>query len=363
MKTVPFVIAFASLVALSILAAPTKHGSVAVAATPTPTPVALQYDEISRFIVAPATPPAPGSFGEDFALAMSASPMPGSPGSNAATPAPKHHGLGGLVGGMIPGMSGGNPGDASAGGPPVGAMSMMNMMRTGRLMRYTYYYTKGWIREDDPIAQTATISKCNEHIFITLDLAKKTYTQMSTQPQGSNCFEMPAMDGGRPGARAPQTNAAPGTEDLAISAKSQNLGPKTIEGIATTGSSADMSMAATNATGSCQNAQFSMSTVKYISEIGKPRAYCPLSSRPAVATDPTQVAAQGGCKPAIHGSPASMSGMNSNKLEMYILLNYSSQESRGHAVGMLTERGHVAWLYKPQADQLFSIPPDFTAAQ
>jgi hypothetical protein len=363
MKTVPFVIAFASLVALSILAAPAKHGDVAVAATPTPTPVALQYDQISRFIVAPATPPAPGSFSEDFQLAMSASPMPGSPGSNAATPAPKHRGLGGLVGGMIPGMSSGNPGDASAGAAPAGAMAMMNMMRTGHLMRYTFYYTKGWIREDDPLAQTATISKCNEHIFITLDLAKKTYTQTSTQPAGGNCVEMPSMSGGRPGGGSPQANTAPGTEDLTISAKSQNLGPKTIEGIATSGNSSDLSMASTNATGSCQNAQFGMSTVTYISQIGKPRAYCPLSSRPAVATDPTQVAARGGCKPAIHGSPGSMSAMNGNKLEMYILLNYNSQESRGHAVGMLTERGHVAWLYTPQADQLFSIPPDFTAAQ
>ncbi|HUA09749.1 MAG TPA: hypothetical protein VMA98_10785 [Candidatus Acidoferrales bacterium] len=322
---------------------------LAAAPTPTPTPVALQYDEISRVIVAPATPPAPGNFGEDYQLAMSASSQSAQP-----TPPPRR-GLGGMIGGMM------MPGGPGGGGMPPGAMAMMNLMKTGHLVRYTFYYTKGWIREDDPVAQTATISKCNEHSFITLDLAKKTYVQTSTQPQG-NCFEMPSM-GGPPGRGAPsQSNAQPGTEDLDIDATSQNLGPLTIDGIATNGTNANVTMTTTNATGSCRNAQFGMTTVTYVSSIGKPRAYCPLTTNQYVATNPAQMAAQGGCKPALHGSASGMF-TNSQKLEMYLLMNADSPQMRGRSVGMLTERGHVAWLYRPQADPLFEIPPGFTASQ
>ncbi len=360
MRMIPFLIGTAMLAAFGVLLVPGSPGTVAVAATPTPTPVALQYDEISRVIMAPATPPAPGAFPTDYQLAMSAAPPPATP-ANVATPAPRPHGIVGSLSGVIPGMPGGSntgegpPGGAGGAGPGMngsssGSMGMMNMMRTGHVVRYTFYYTKGWIRQDDPVAQTATISKCNEHIFITLDLAKKTYTQSSTQAS-SDCFQMP-MSGasGRGGG-----NAQPGTEDLTIDATSQNLGPKTLDGIPTNGASSDLTMASTNATGSCQNSQYSMSQVAYISNITKPRAYCLLAAAP----DPTHTT-QGGCKPTLHGS-GSMN-FNSTKLEMYLLMNTTPPQSRGHSVGMLTERGHVTWLLKPQADPLFVVPAGFTPA-
>ncbi|MGB6985760.1 MAG: hypothetical protein WBD74_07265 [Candidatus Aquilonibacter sp.] len=371
MRMIPLFIGIAVLAAFGLLLAPGSPGTVAVAATPTPTPVALQYDEISRVIMAPGTPPAPGAFAADYQLAMSAPPPQATP-SNIQTPAPRPHGIVGSLSGVIPGMPGGSnteegaPGDASgAGGPgmhgmPAGTMTMMNIMRTGHLVRYTFYYTKGWIRQDDPVAQTATISKCNEHVFITLDLAKKTYTQTSTQGS-SDCFQMPTMGGpaGRGGSAS--RNTAPGTEDLTIDATLQNLGPKTIDGIPTNGASSDLTMASTNATGSCQNSQFSVSQVSYISNITKPRAFCPLAAAPGVATDPTQIAAQGGCKPTLHGT-GSMN-FNSTKLEMYLLMSTTPQQSRGRSIGMLTERGHVTWLLKAQADPLFEVPAGFAPAQ
>jgi hypothetical protein len=370
MRMIPLVIGIAMLAAFGVLA-PGSPGSVAVAATPTPTPVALQYDEISRVIMAPATPPAPGTFGEDYQVAMSAAAPQATP-SNIETPAARPHGIMGSLSGVIPGMPGGsNTGEgppaqtaSSGGGPgnaPSGAMGMMNLMRTGHLMRYTFYYTKGWIREEDPVARTATISKCNEHIFITLDLAKRTYTQTNTQPQGSNCFQMPMSGGGSPRGGGAQSNAQPGTEDLTIDATAQDLGPKTIEGIPTTGSSSNLTMASTNATGSCKNSQFGMARVVYVSRIGKPRAYCPLTSAPLVASDPTQVAAQGGCKPTLHGGGTGMN-FNSQNLEMYLLMTMQSAEMRGRSMGMLTERGHVTWFLKPQADPLFEVPAGFTPA-
>src|SRR5689334_7034233 len=112
------------------------HRGTAVAVAATPTPAALQYDEINRPIVPPATPPAPGSFQVDYQAII------GSATASNGTPAPKHRGgLGGMLNAV---MSGQVP---DQGDPE----QMMQRMRMGHLTRYTYY--KGWIREDDPVAQ------------------------------------------------------------------------------------------------------------------------------------------------------------------------------------------------------------------
>lgn len=332
----------------------------AVAATPTPAPVALQYDEISRIIVAPAAAPAPGTFADDYKLAMSARPAQVSQSSSIDAPTLKSRGISGSLAESIPGEPGGTntseslgdavSGPSASGGAASRAVTMANLTHAGRLIRYTFYFTKGWIREDDPVAQTATISKCDEHVFITLNLAKKTYLQTDTGPQGTDCFQMPGT----------ARNAKPGTEDLTIDATPQALGSKTIDGIATTGASANVTMTAANATGSCQNGQLSLSRIAYVSDIQKPRAYCPLANAPAVATVPTQFAAQGGCAPTLHGNAASM-GV-ADKLEMYLLLNVAPPPG-GRAIGMLTERGHVTVLDASAADPLFGVPAGFTAAR
>src|SRR5271155_1691292 len=183
------------------------HPAAAVAATPTP--VALQYDEITRMVMPPATPPAPGSFQVDFQAIMSnaTATTASAPGSEPAspTPAPHHHGLGSLVGSIMSGTvpesnggesSGGDQGDQGSGamagmGGMGGGQQMRQRMRMGTLTRLAYY--KGWIRTDDPVMQTATISKCQEHQFISLDLAKKTYRITNTQPA---CHPMPNMPTG-----------------------------------------------------------------------------------------------------------------------------------------------------------------------
>lgn len=322
---------------------------LAVAATPTPAPVALQYDEISRIVVAPATPPAPGAFADDYKLAMSTRPTQSSQASSIDTPTLKTYMKTGSLAESIPGEPGGaNTGDlgSNEAPPPQSATPVQAV----RVVRYTFYFTKGWIREDDPIAQTAIISKCDEHVRITLNLAKKTYVQTNADAKGgADCFQMPGM----------QSSARPGTEDLTIDATSQDLGAQTIDGIATSGSSANMTMAATNATGSCRNGQLALTRVAYISTIPKPRAYCPLASAPTVATDPAQLAVQGGCNPTLHGSGASGSAA-STMLEMYLLMNMTM---RGRSVGMLTERGHVTVLEASDADPLFEVPAGFTPAR
>lgn len=332
---------------------------LAVAATPTPAPVALQYDEIARVIVAPATPPAPGGFADDYKLAMSARPIQGAPSSIIDTPTLKSKGIVGGGAGVTPGEPGGsNTGDSisdavsgqsnSAG--ETSRVATASLIHTGRLIRYTFYVTKGWIREDDPVGQTVAISKCDEHVFIVLNLAKKTYVQTDTGPKGTDCFQMPGT----------AADPKPGTEDLTIDATTQDLGAKTIDGIATTGTSANVTMAAASAAGSCRSGALNISRITYVSNIQKPRAYCPLANAPAVATEPTQFAAQGGCKPTLHGSAAA-TDFTGTKLEMYLLMNVLPPD--GRSIGMLTERGHVTVLDASAADPLFEVPAGFTAAR
>ncbi|HET9029183.1 MAG TPA: hypothetical protein VFN49_03330, partial [Candidatus Aquilonibacter sp.] len=278
MKHMPTALAFGGAAVIALLALPTARTSAAPKPTPTPTPVALQYDELSRMVLAPATPPPPGSFQDDYKLAMT-------PPSNVAeqpTPPKRHGGLGNLLNAAMNPMGAAvdqaseNAADRMAQnmmGPAMGAsMQMMNMLRNGHVVRYTYYWSKSWVREEDPVAQMATISKCRQHQFITLDLAKKTYRISDTTPKG--CDTMPQQSASR---SAPTVrNEAPGTVDMTVSANAKSLGPKTLDGIHTNGSNHDFQMAMTNATGSCHNGAMLMTMTSYVSGIRKPRAYCPL---------------------------------------------------------------------------------------
>ncbi|HET9030783.1 MAG TPA: hypothetical protein VFN49_11475, partial [Candidatus Aquilonibacter sp.] len=297
------------------------------------------------------------------------------PPSNVAeqpTPPKRHGGLGNLLNAAMNPMGAAvdqaseNAADHMAQnmmGPAMGAsMQMMNMLRNGHVVRYTYYWSKSWVREEDPVAQTATISKCRQHQFITLDLAKKTYRISDTTPKG--CDTMPQQSASR---SAPTVrNEAPGTVDMTVSANAKSLGPKTLDGVHTNGSNHDFQMAMTNATGSCHNGAMLMTMTSYVSGIRKPRAYCPLVTPKYVASEPGDIV-RGGCKPTFKAT-ASGNVMNrsSDFLEMYVLTSMSGgdtiEQARANAgkFNQLLERGNVAFLYRTQADPLFEIPPGFT---
>jgi len=333
--------------------------------TPTPTPVAIAYDEVSRMVAPSSTPPPPGSFQADYQLALQGTSMTGtaSEGASTPTPAPKHHGLGGLLNTVTnpmgnagpPGPQGGPPGMMGGGG------AMMNMMRYGHAVRYTFYWSKNWEREDDPVAKIATITKCPQHQIIHLDLAKQTYTIEDTSPHAASCDTSTTaqpMMGGR-------MNAQPGTADMTLKSTTQNLGPKTLENIPTTGSSRAFDMVMSNATGSCRDGQFGMTTVAYVSGIHKQRAYCPLSMPKFVASSAGEAISSGGCKPTMHSQTTGNPMANtSDFLEMYLLttMHQGAASSGGSGFSQLLERGNVDWLYKPQADPLFEVPPGFTQA-
>lgn len=331
MKRALFFLAAITLVAFLV---PGLGGRRGVAVAATPTPAALQYDEINRMVIPPATPPAPGTFQDDYKAVVAAASSGGQQ--------PHGGGLSGMIGAMMHNPEG-----------------MMSAMTVGHLTRYTYY--KGWIRTDDPVAQTATIEKCAEHQFITLNLANKTYTISNTQPPCPS----PMTPMGRPMHGAPEKQE-PGTVDMTVKASGQNLGPLTIDTIPTTGSQGDVSMSMTNATGSCRDGQFGMNVTSYVSQIATPRAYCPLP-RTMTASAPEMMASQGGCKPTMHADVAGGSFFSGEgtHLVMYRRSSMSAgagENSRMSGMNMVMERGNVKWLSGADADALFAVPAGFTQA-
>ena len=354
-------IGFAVLaVALAVCFAPWSGGrNAAVAATPTP--AALQYDEIDRMVVPPATPPAPGSWPADYQAVLATVPQPGAAG---ASPAPGKHGLGSLLSHVM----GGNPQDQGGGDYSAAmgnATEMMQMMKAGRLVRYTYY--KGWIRTDDPMTQTATIEKCDQHQYITLNLAAKTYAVSNTQPPCASQGGMPPVAAMH---RAAGMNQDPGTADMTVKSTSQNLGPLTIDGIGTNGWDRSMEMSSTNATGSCHDSSFKMGVTVYVSQIAVPRPSCPLPHTMGAPIE-GMASVMGGCKPTMHVQGGAGGFMDDlNKLVLYrrmMMGDFAIQSDAAdmqihNRMAMVTERGNVAWLSGAPADALFAIPPGFTQA-
>lgn len=317
------------LLAAANAANPTSRAAAAARPAPTPTPVAIAYDEINRMAFAQVTPPPVGAFSADYERITSAA-------ANPQQSVPR--GISGMINRAMGVQN---------------AENAMANLQSGTLKRYTFYWVKGWIRVDDPLAHTATIYKCRERQTIYLDLAKKTYrvvnetgTQASSQPSEST-DENPYA----------QQMAQPGTATMTVTAKASALGPKVIEGIQTQGYDSSNSLAMTNATGSCRNGSFSSHVVEYISNINEQRAYCPL---PGVASGEgaRYGGPPGGCKPNVVAHQTGSVHPPANKLAMYRLAEFGAGQGQGGS--MVLERGHVTWLYNPDIPPLFTVPADFT---
>ncbi|HEY9084765.1 MAG TPA: hypothetical protein VIN40_02300 [Candidatus Tyrphobacter sp.] len=326
--------AVAAVAAIVIIAGGLQHSSASAAAPRiTPTPVALQYEQISRFVLT-GTPPPPGAFQDDRASIM----------ASANAPQSQHHGLFGNIMNSVQ-----------------TAESAMQSLQNGFLSRTTYY--RNWVRTDDLVHQTATITKCELHQYIELDLAHHTYKITSTEPS-----PQPAPAPGNYSSGTTTMNAgAPGTVDMTVTASSQNLGARTIEQIPTHGRSSSVSLVMANATGSCRNGSMSMDMEEYISGVGIPRPYCPIPHLSNVPTSPQEYVVRGGCRPRFHGSASGMSAFGSHdtgsRLAMYTRMRFGAGQTQGQGMQMVTESGNVRWLYKPEADAFFSIPPGFTRQQ
>ena len=296
-----------------------RVGHIAVAAMPTP--AALQYDEITRMIMPPATPPPPGTFQADYQAVA---------GESADQ---RQHGLGAAIEDMM-----GNPAE------------VMEKMSRGQITRYAYY--KGWIRTDYFATNTAIIQKCSEHQYVTLDLNKKTYAVQNTAPAclATNGIKIPGAPGGS------SNHSEPGTADMTVSGSSKDLGPLTIDGIGTVGYDMNLSMNTANATGSCRNNDFSTSQTKYVSQIHVPRPFCPLPRTMSSGGMMAQ-AGGGGCEPRMHATGNIRGyGDDMDRLVLYMHMAMGGQQQ---GMNIVIERGNVKWLSGASADDLFSIPPDF----
>jgi len=314
--------------------------SIVAATAAPPKYVGLQYDEIARMVLAPATAPPPGTFADAYQKILADAPA-----AAASTPAPRR---GGLFGGLISGITN------AAGQAEEAANQMQVALNDGTLTRLAYY--NGWVRTDNVTAKTAVIDKCAQHQAIELDLARKTYKIIDTGAGPAPCVTV------QPPMGQQRVNEAPGTVDLTVTSKTVNLGPKALQGVPTRGSTDTTQMAMTNATGSCSNGSFGAETERYVSNIAVPRRMCPFPKGSGSVT-PVDMVVQGGCKPTIHGSATGMYWMRAgDKLEMYNRVTMLSGQSAGQFQSVM-QRGNVLWLTKPQADALFSVPPGFTQTQ
>jgi hypothetical protein len=316
---------------------------------------ALQYDEIVRVAMPPASPAPPGAFQTDYATIMGGRQSTVG-ATSSPTPPPKR----GLFSSISQIMSGSGPGAGA------NVMNAMAQFQQGHLTRYTHY--KNWLRVDDPVAQTATIEKCDQHQFISLDLAHRTYSITSTLPTAA--CHTPAMPMGPRGTVV--ENEAPGTGDITLSMTNAGLGPQTLDGIATNGYTRSFEYRSTNSTGSCKDGDFKMMTTSYVSTIAIPRLFCPMPKVMGVPSSPTSYVVHGGCKPRMHGALQSAAGnafgsMDSRFLTMYLSTSFGAGSSSGggppgamRGFGTVTERGNVKWLDDAAAQALFSVPAGFT---
>jgi hypothetical protein len=334
-RYVPMTLASFALVALLLGSHAPNAGSRALAAvkpTPTPTPVAIAYDEINRMAFAQITPPPVGAFGGDYQNIMTT--------VQSAPQQQKPHGLGGFL--------------SHAMGVPDNMQNPMQAMQLGTLKHYTFYWVKGWIRVDDPVAHTAVIYKCHEHQTIYLDLAKKTY-RIVNDVDASSQPEMPPGMAGNPYA---QKMMEPGTATMSVDAKAISLGPQTVEGINTQGYDSTNALSITNATGSCHDGSFSSRVVEYVAGFNEQRAYCPLPGHPMGGGASQYGGPVGGCKPAFSVHQSGTVHPNPDRFRMYRMAQFNTAQGQGGA--MVMERGHVNWLYNPDIPPVFEIPADFT---
>lgn len=305
--------------------------------------VGLQYDEIVRMVMPQDTPPPPGSFADAYRQILADAPA-----TSDQTPAPKRHGLAGLIGNIT------NAEQQMS----QAANQMQSFVKDGHLTRQAFY--NGWVRTDDVVAKTAVIEKCKQHEVIDLDLAHKTYKIVDTSVDPHAACPTPDMPG--PSGRPQVVNEAPGTATLKITAKETALGPMTVQNVPTSGYTNTVQMAMTNATGSCKNGSFGVEQTRYVSRLAVPRRYCPLPKTRAVPTTPVDVVVRGGCKPTMTANAPHMYwDADSGKLEMYSRMAMLSGDAGSNGrFTTVTQRGNVNWLTKAQADALFSVPAGFT---
>jgi hypothetical protein len=324
-------ILLAAVLAAPLFASPPSPSAAAQAG--------LTYGEVTRFVPSDQPAPQPGTFATDFQAAVDA--------QKALSASTQHHGLFSVI------MNAANM-----------AKNAMNAFTKGSAS--TEYYMNGWERTDNPATQTATINRPDKREIIHLDLAKKTYsiTDMSaTTTQTPPPYQPPS------GPQQPAASPQPGTGKLDISESSTIIGPKTIEGVATTGYDQEFKMVSSQSTGSCHDGSFSMSMQNYVSSYGQPTIGHGSVSMASVMVgqSPAGAGAHPGCSPKITNHHSGGVTAPFDKLAMWTLITLkggaqTQQGAMGGQFSTLIERGMVRTL-GPSDAGLFDIPAGFTKEQ
>ena len=291
----------------------------------------VQYDQLTRFGFPGNPTPLPDNFDANFKSAVDA--------AVAFNHRPQGHGLFSII--------------ANAGAMEKAAMGMM---KSG--MPMTYYYLNDWQREDDPGKQTATIFRPDRKQIIHLDLAKKTYTieDMGDQTPSPEAPQPPTQP------NQPQPSPEPGTGKQDVTISSSVIGPKTIDGVATTGYNSDVKVVTTEATGSCQNGSSEVSVDDYVSGIVPPNVHSSDALKHAMSVSPLSYSRSGGCTPTVTMHKAIGPTAPEDHLSLWEVMTFKGGDQPGqgqHSVSSYIERGNVKILGPGDAG-LFDVPAGFT---
>jgi hypothetical protein len=309
-------------------------GALILASAPSSTIAAsggVQYDQLTRFGVPGVPTPLPDNFAANFKSAVDA--------AAAFNNRPQGHGIFSML-----------TNAASL------AKASMGMMRAGVPM--TYYYLGDWEREDDPGKLTATIYRPDRKQIIHLDLAKKTYT---IEDMGAHT-PMPQAPQPPSQPNQPQPSPQPGTAKQDITISSSVIGPKAIDGVATTGYGTDLKIVTTQATGSCQNGSSEVSVDDFVSGIVPPNAHTSDWLKRNLTVSPMMYASQGGCTPTVtmHKSGGATAPQDRLSLWEVFTLKGGQQAGQGQqGFSTYLERGNVKILGPVDAG-LFDVPAGFT---
>lgn len=310
-------------------------GALFVATAPTGSIAAtggVQYDQLTRFGVPGYPTPLPDNFAANFKTAVDA--------AVAFDNRPQGHGIFSMI--------------ANA---QKLAKATEDMFKSG--MPMTYYYLNNWERQDDPGKQTATIYRPDRKQIIHLDLAKKTYTieDMGERTPAPEAAQPP------PQPNQPEQSPQPGAAKQDVSISSSLIGPKTIDGVATTGYHSDFKVVTTEATGSCQNGTYEASIDNFVSSIVPPNAATSDLLKRSLLVSPTTYARQGGCTPTVTMHKAVGATAPEGHLSLWEVITFKGgQQQTGQGTQSFStyvERGNVKIL-GPGDTGLFDVPPGFT---
>lgn len=235
----------------------------------------------------------------------------------------------------------------------------LGALMKGSVLRYSYL--GDWSRIDDPVKNTATITRPDLHQVIYLDLANKTYriadaaTVAETDPASQFAKMFGSMGGAMP--------KGPGSAVMTLKGSHASLPSRQYEGLALSGMTTTVSTVITKNTGSCPALDSTLTVVTYTAPtLSAPKAL--QAGAKGLADSPVGAAPMlGGChmKQVKVGEMPSMG----KDLAMYVYRSIQTEGRfnalAGPKISIVSERGNIKSL--SDADKsLFDIPAGFTKA-